>query len=64
MFVVPLLDSATGTTLIGVQIDFGNTNALRIEYATDSQVANVRATSGGVWKPPATLMWGQMAQIL
>ena len=50
VFVVPLLDSATGTTLIGVQIDFGNTNALRIEYATDSQVANVRATSGGVWE--------------
>ena len=50
VFVVPLLDSATGTTLIGVQIDFGNTNALRIEYATDSQVANVRATSGGAWE--------------
>ena len=50
LFVVPLLDSATGTILIGVQIDFGNTNALRIEYATDSQVADVRNTGGGVWQ--------------
>ena len=50
LFVVPLLDSATGTILIGVQIDFGNTNALRIEYATDSQVADVRDTGGGVWQ--------------
>ena len=50
LFVVPLLDSATGTILIGVQIDFGNTNALRIEYATDSQVADVRDTSGGLWQ--------------
>ena len=50
LFVVPLLDSATGTILIGVQIDFGNTNALRIEYATDSQVADVRDTGGGLWQ--------------
>ena len=50
LFVVPLLDSATGTILIGVQIDFGNTNALRIEYATDSQVADVRNTGGGLWQ--------------
>ena len=48
--IVPLFDSVTGTTLIGVQIGFGSTNAgrfLRIEYATDSQVANARAAGQG-----------------
>ena len=53
VFVVPLLDTADGTRLIGVQIDFGNTNALRIEYATDSQVPNAVDETTGGWTTPA-----------
>ena len=53
LFVVPLLDPADGNTLIGVRIDFGNTNALRIEYATDSQIISAINEANGQWKSVA-----------
>ena len=53
LFVVPLLDSADGNTLIGVRIDFGNTNALRIEYATDSQIISAINEANGQWESVA-----------
>ena len=50
--VTPLF-SMDKTTLTGVQIDFGDSTALTINYATASQVT-VRAANQGAWEAAAT----------